>query len=55
MTLQEITLEQIIELHDYSIERFGGSNGIRDKGALACRYCQSVRYVWWRGFVSDCI
>lgn len=34
MELQEITLEQVIELHDYSIERFGGSNGIRDKEAL---------------------
>ena len=30
----EITLEQVLELHQYSIERFGGAVGIRDKEAL---------------------
>jgi len=28
MNLVEITLDEALELHDYSIERYGGSNGI---------------------------
>ena len=34
MKHQEITLEQVLALHQYSIERFGGSHGVRDKDAL---------------------
>jgi death-on-curing protein len=34
MMLKEITLEQALELHDLSIEKYGGSKGVRDKEGL---------------------
>lgn len=30
-----LSLGQVLDLHGYQIERFGGSAGLRDKGALA--------------------
>ncbi len=29
-----ILLEDILQVHQYSIDNFGGSNGLRDKGSL---------------------
>lgn len=29
-----IQLDQVLEIHDYLIEQFGGANGVRDRGIL---------------------
>jgi len=38
--MKYITLNEVIELHDYLIAQFGGSSGIRDKGALESALAQ---------------
>ncbi len=38
--MKYITLNEVIELHDYLILEFGGSGGIRDKGALESALAQ---------------
>lgn len=35
-----LTLEQVLRLHERSIEHFGGSQGIRDRGALESAIAQ---------------
>ena len=38
--MKYLTLNEVIELHDYLIAQFGGSSGIRDKGALESALAQ---------------
>jgi death-on-curing protein len=32
--IDEISVQEALELHDFSIERFGGSKGVRDESGL---------------------
>ena len=32
--IEYLSVEQILELHEYQIARFGGSSGLRDRGAV---------------------
>lgn len=38
--MRYLTLNEVIELHDYHIKQSGGSSGIRDKGALESAIAQ---------------
>lgn len=38
--MRYLTLNEVVELHDYHIQQSGGSSGIRDKGALESAIAQ---------------
>ena len=40
MTLEFLTLEDVLELHRLQLERFGGSAGLRDQGLLESAIAQ---------------
>ncbi|GEM_PF-7058081 len=59
MTIRYLTIEEVLALHDYAVERFGGSFGLLDYGKLeaslaapmqistpAIMSCISLRWMW---------
>lgn len=46
MAMQYLTIDEVMALHDYAVERFGGSLGLTDRGKLEASIAAPMQNVF---------